>query len=82
MVKNDVVKKTVYFKLVAKINNIDISQFALKTKYDTDKSYKEKEFLDTSRHVKKLDYNATITEIKIKTPIIKGLAANAALTAV
>ena len=38
-------------------------------------------FLDNSRFVKKLDYNATITEIKNKTPIIKGLAANAALTA-
>ena len=38
VVNNDVVKKTVYDKLVAKINNIDISGFILKTKYDTDKS--------------------------------------------
>ena len=38
VVNNDVVKKTVYDKLVAKINNIDISRFILKTKYDTDKS--------------------------------------------
>ena len=35
--KNDVAKKTVYHKLVAKVNNIDISRFILKTKYDTDK---------------------------------------------
>ena len=38
LVKKDVVKKTVYDKLVAKANSIDISTFVLKTKYDTDKS--------------------------------------------
>ena len=38
VVNSDVVKKTVYDKLVAKVNNIDISGFVLKTKYDTDKS--------------------------------------------
>ena len=42
VVKNDVVKKTVYNKLVAKVNNIDISRFVLKTKYETDKSDLEK----------------------------------------
>ena len=36
VVKNDVVKKIVYDKLVAKINSIDTSRFVLKTKYDTD----------------------------------------------
>ena len=30
--------KTVYDKLVGKVNNIDASGFVLKTKYDTDKS--------------------------------------------
>ena len=35
---NDVVKKTVYGKLVAKVNNIDVSGFVLRTKYDKDKS--------------------------------------------
>ena len=40
-VKNDAVKKTVHDKLV---NNIDISRFVLKTKYDTDKSELEKNF--------------------------------------
>ena len=34
VVKNDVVKKTVYDKLVEKVNNIDTSGFVLKTKYD------------------------------------------------
>ena len=37
VVKNDVVKKDVYDKLVTKVNNIDTSGFVLKTKYDTDK---------------------------------------------
>ena len=31
VVKNDVVKKTVYDKLVAKVNSIDTSGFVLKT---------------------------------------------------
>ena len=35
-VKNDVVKQIVYDKLVAKVNNIDTSDFVLKTKYQTD----------------------------------------------
>ena len=38
VVKNDVIKKTVYDKLVAKVNSIDTNRFVLKTKYDTDKS--------------------------------------------
>ena len=38
VVKNDVVKKTVYDELVAKLNRIDTSAFVLKTRYDTDKS--------------------------------------------
>ena len=35
-------KKTVYDKLAAKVNNIDTSEFVLKTKYQTDKSKLEK----------------------------------------
>ena len=35
VVKNDVVKKNVYNKLVTNVNNIDTSGFVLKTKYDT-----------------------------------------------
>ena len=45
VVKNDVVKKTVYDKLVAKVNSIDTSGFVSKTKYDTDKSKLENKFL-------------------------------------
>ena len=35
-------KKTVYDKLLAKVNNIDSNGFVLKTKYNTDKSNLEK----------------------------------------
>ena len=31
LVKNEVVKKTVYYKLVARVNNINTSGFVLKT---------------------------------------------------
>ena len=37
VVRNDVVKKAVYDKLPAKVNNIDTSAFVLKTKYQTAK---------------------------------------------
>ena len=38
LVNNEVVKKTVYDKLVAKLNDIDTGGFVLKTKYTADKS--------------------------------------------
>ena len=47
-IKNDVVKKDVFDKLVAKVHNIDTSGFVLKTKYDTDKSELENKIPDTS----------------------------------
>ena len=60
LVKNDVVKKTLYDKLVAKVNNLDTTGFDLKTKYDTDTSELkkkindfEKKIPDTSELVKK-----------------------------
>ena len=37
VVKNDVVKKTVYDKLVAKVDDVDTSDFVLKTTYNTDR---------------------------------------------
>ena len=37
VVKNDVVKKTDYNKVVTKVDNIDASGFVFKTKYDVDK---------------------------------------------
>ena len=62
VVKNGVVKKDAYDKLVAKVNSIDTRGFALKTKYDTDKSELENKISDTSGIVKKTDYNTKITE--------------------
>ena len=53
VVKNDVVKKTVHDKLVAKVNIIDTTAFVLKTKYDIDKAELEKKIPDTSGIVKK-----------------------------
>ena len=60
IVKNDVVKKTVYDKLVAKVNAIHTSDFVLKTKYDTDKEELENKIPDTSGLVKKNNYDAKI----------------------
>ena len=67
---------------LAKMNNADTIGFVSKTKYDLDKSDLEKKVLDPSGLVKKLDYNAKITEIEGKIPSISGFATNAALTAV
>ena len=47
--KNDVLKKTVYDKLLSKVNNIDISKFVLKAKYDTDKTDLKKKISDTDK---------------------------------
>ena len=38
VVKNDVVKKTEYKKLVTKVDSIDITNFVQKTKYEKDES--------------------------------------------
>ena len=45
VVEIDVVKKAVYDKLVAKVNNIDSGTFLLKTKYQTDKTELQKKIL-------------------------------------
>ena len=82
VVKNDIIKKDVYDKLVIKVNNIDTSRFVLKTKYDTDKSEIEDKIPDTSGLVKKTDYNTKITEIDGKIPDITNLATKTALTTV
>ena len=78
-----------YDKLVAEVNNIDTSGFALKTKYDTDKQNLEKKISDadenvrgTSGLVKKVEQNAKIIEIESKIPSISRLATSSASTAV
>ena len=82
VVKNDVVKKTAYDKLVAKVNNIDTSGFVLKTKYDTDKSELKNKIPDTSGLVKKTDYYAKITDIEDKISDVSMLVTKTALTTV
>ena len=87
--KNDVVKKTVYSKLVTKVNKIDTSGFVSKTECKTKKSdlkekiiYADKKVSDTNGLVKKTDYNAKVSEIESKIPRISGSATTSALTAV
>ena len=87
--KNDIVKKTVYDKLVTKVNTIDTTGLVLKTTYYTDKSDLEKKISDadkkipnTSKLVEKTDLNAKVTEMESKIHNITSLATNSALTAV
>ena len=44
-------KKTMYDKLVAKVNANDASEFVLKTKYDKDKSKLEKKISDADKKI-------------------------------
>ena len=76
--ENDVVKKTVYDKLVAKVDNNDTSDFVLKTKYQTDKKELEKKIPDVTDFVKKVK----LTELENKIPDVSSLATKAVLTAV
>ena len=78
VVKNDVVKKAVYDKLAAKVNNIDTSDFVLKTKYQTDKTELEKKISDVIDFVKK----TKLTELENKIPNFGSLTTKTSLTAV
>ena len=78
VVKNDVVKKAVYDKLVARVNSTDTSDFVLKTKYQTDKAELENKMPDVSNLVKK----AKLTELENKIPDVSGLSRKTALTAI
>ena len=76
--KNDVVKKTVYDKLAAKVNNIDTSAFVLKTKYQTDKAELENKIPDVTDFLKK----TKLTELENKIPAVGSLETKTVLTAV
>ena len=67
-----------YDKLVAKVNNIDTSDFGLKTTNQTDKTELEKKSPNLTDFVKE----AKLTELENKTPDISNLATKTALTAV
>ena len=82
VVKNEVIKKNVYDKLIAEVNNIDTSGFVSKAKYDADKTDLEKKIPNTSKLVKKSYYNAKTSELENKIPSISGLVTTSALTTV
>ena len=76
VIKNDFVKKIVYHKLVAKVNNIDTNDFVLKSNYNTAKTELEKKIPNVTDFVKK----AKLTETEDKISDIRKLATKTALT--
>ena len=78
VIKNDVVKKAMYDKLAAKVNNIDTSDFVLKAKYQNDKTELQKKIPDLTDFVKK----TKLTELENKIPDVSTLVTNTALSAV
>ena len=75
MIKNDVVKKTEYNKLVTKVDNIDNTNFLKKSKYEKVGSDFEDKInkIDTKYRIlvvwlKKVNFNTKVTEIEYKTP--------------
>ena len=79
VVKKDVVKKTVYDKLAAKVNNVDTSDFVLKTKYQRDKAELEKEIPDLNDlenkilYVSSLATKTALSAVENKIPSVSSL---------
>ena len=71
-------KKTAYDKLIAKVDNINTSDFVLKTKYQTDKTELENKIPNVSNLVKK----TKLIELENKIPDISSLVTKTALTTV
>ena len=69
LLKMILLKKTVYDKLAAKVNNIDTSAFVLKTKYQVDKAELEIKIPDVTNFVKK----TKLTELENKIPDVSSL---------
>ena len=69
LLKMILLKKTVYDKLAAKVNNIDTSAFVLKTKYQVDKAELEIKIPDVTNFVKK----TKLTESENKIPDVSSL---------
>ena len=67
-----------YDKLAAKVNNIDTSDFVLKTKYQADKTELEKTITDLTDFVKK----TKLTALESNIPDVSSLATKTASTAV
>ena len=62
VVKNDVVKKTEYNKLVTKVDNIDTTNFVKKTKYEKDGS-------DFEDKINKVDKKYLMLVVRLKKQI-------------
>ena len=71
-------KKTVYDKLATKVNNIDASNFVIKTKYQTDETKLEKNIPDVTDFVKK----TKLTELENNISDVSSLATITTLTGV
>ena len=71
-------KKAIYDKLAAKVNNIDTSNFVLKTKYQTDKTEVEKKIPNVTDFVKK----TKLTELENNIPDVSSLATKIVFSAV
>ena len=78
IVKNDLVKKTEYNKLVTKVDNIDASDFVLKANYNTKITELENKIPDISNFATK----AALTTVDSNIPSISNLATKTALTTV
>ena len=78
VVKNDVIIKDVYGKLVANVNNINIrtGKFILKSDYDGDKIELKKKIPDVSGFVSK----TALATVENKIPSISNLATKTALS--
>ena len=85
VVKNDVVKKAEYDKLVNKVDGIDTTNFVLKTKDEKDRSNFEDKIIKIDKKdpdVNDLVKKFALTAVENKIPNISGLATKSALTAV
>ena len=84
VVKNDVVKKTEYNKLVTKVDNIDTTNFVKKNKYEKDGSDFEDKFNkiykkipDLTSLVRKTDFNNKVTVLEGKIRDVSSLVKKA-----
>ena len=92
VVENDVDKKTVYDKLVTKVNNIDTSDFVFKTKYNTDKTelvnkipnvsdfVKEGKMTELEKKILMLVIKTALTTVENKMPDVSNLVKKQIIT--
>ena len=92
VVENDVDKKTVYDKLVTKVNNIDTSDFVFKTKYNTDKAelvnkipnvsdfVKEGKMTELEKKILMLVIKTALTTVENKMPDVSNLVKKQIIT--